>query len=92
MKNYISLNIRYLLKENNLTQREFADLFNLQGSVLNSYANNNSIPKIETLLKICKHFELDVGVFLTSDISLSKTNNMPTMEEALQMQARAIKI
>lgn len=86
MKNLISHNISYLLDFHRLTQKEFSDLFSLPTSAVNAYVNNKSLPKIATILKICKHFSIEVGDFITSDLKNIKTE-IPSMEEALQMQA-----
>lgn len=86
----ISLNIKYLLSENRLTQKELGDLFELPTSAVNAYVNGKSLPKMNTILSICKHFDINVGDFITENLKeLDKRKRYPaspSMEEAVQMQ------
>ena len=72
MKNYISSNIGYLVKKKSISQDDFGGLFDLKKGVINQYTQGKSLPKIETLQKICNHFELSIDDFINSDLSIGK--------------------
>jgi len=69
MKNYISKNIEYLVKKSNCSQNDFGQLFNLGPGIVNSYITKNVIPKIDTIQKICTHYEILIDDFINSDLS-----------------------
>lgn len=73
-KNYISLNIRHLYKQEKMTQNEFGEMFGLKRSVIASYVTGNNVPKIETIQKICDYFNLSIDDFINKDLSLKKKN------------------
>lgn len=70
MKNYISINISYLVHKSRLGQDEFGNIFNLNKGLIGKYVNNISLPKIETIQKICSHFEITIDDFINKDLSL----------------------
>ena len=72
IENYISENISYLLSKSNLAQDEFGAIFDLKRGAINSYARKVAIPKIETIQKICLHFEISIDDFVNTDLSLPK--------------------
>lgn len=72
MKNYISDNIGSLVKKNKLSQDDFGALFDLKKGVINQYILGKSLPKIETLQKICKHFDISIDDFINTDLSAEK--------------------
>lgn len=72
MKNYIGENIGYLVRNNNYRQDDFGLLFDLKKGVVSQYLQNKSLPKIETIQKICKHFEISIDDFINVDLSSSK--------------------
>ncbi|ESU28367.1 hypothetical protein FLJC2902T_17180 [Flavobacterium limnosediminis JC2902] len=75
MKNYIGLNIKYLYEKNFLSQDEFGELFGLKKSVIGTYVRENSVPKIETIQRICKNFEISIDDFVNRPLSeVSKMN------------------
>ncbi|AXG72959.1 XRE family transcriptional regulator [Flavobacterium arcticum] len=80
MSNKIGLNINNLCKQNFLSKKEFADLFGVSLSTINTYTGGRSNPPIDLIQKICSHFELSIDDFINSDLSQSANNN----KEALQ--------
>ena len=70
MENYISVNIQYLLNKGKVTQDNFGGLFGLGKGVINQYLLKKSNPKIETIQKICSHFEISIDDFVNKDLSL----------------------
>lgn len=68
MSNSISLNIRYLCKENKLTQKEFGEIFGLKQNVISSYIKESATPKVETIQMICDHFKISLDDFINKDL------------------------
>ncbi|NLC67413.1 MAG: helix-turn-helix transcriptional regulator [Clostridiaceae bacterium] len=61
--------IKELRKERNLTQQQFAALFNLNDSTISLYENEKREPEFHTLLKIADSFNVTV------DWLLGRTDN-----------------
>lgn len=72
MENFISSNIQYLLNKGKVTQDNFGGLFGLGKGVINQYLLKKSTPKIETIQKICFHFEITIDDFVNKDLSAPK--------------------
>ncbi|KGO84453.1 hypothetical protein Q763_01545 [Flavobacterium beibuense F44-8] len=72
MKNYIGLNIKYLCDKNFLSQREFGAIFNITQAVVNAYIKGKSNPQIDTIQKICTHFELMIDDFINKDLNAAQ--------------------
>lgn len=68
MKNYISKNISYLVHKSRLGQDEFGQLFDLNKGLIGKYINNISLPKIETLVKICDHFNITLDSLVRENL------------------------
>lgn len=69
MKNYIGLNIKYLCDKNLLSQKDFGGIFGLTQAVVNAYIKEKSNPQVETIQKICQHFEITIDEFINLDLS-----------------------
>jgi transcriptional regulator with XRE-family HTH domain len=69
MENYISINIKHFLNYKKLTQDSFGEMFGLKKGVVNQYLLKKSNPKIETIQKICAHFEITIDDFINKDLS-----------------------
>lgn len=68
MINFIGLNIRYLCVKNKLSQKEFGDLFDQKTSTISTYTGGRSNPNIETIQKICKHFDITIDDFINMNL------------------------
>lgn len=66
---FIHKNISYLQKKERLTQNEFGELFGLGKGVINSYVTGKAMPKLETVIAICKYFKLNINDFVHEDLS-----------------------
>lgn len=55
-----------------LSQQAFADLFDLKRGTLGAYEEGRSEPKIDTLIKIAKHFSIAVDDLLTSELTVNQ--------------------
>lgn len=70
LKNYIANNILFLYrKEKNLTQDEFGSNFELNRGAITNYVNNKALPKIETIQRICLHYNISIDDFINNDLS-----------------------
>lgn len=70
MKNFISINISYLVHKSRLSQDDFGVIFELNKGLIGKYVNEISLPKIETIQKICTHFQINIDDFINKDLSL----------------------
>lgn len=68
MINYISINIIYLVHKSRLGQDEFGAMFNLNKGLIGKYVNKISLPKIETIQRICLHFEITIDDFVNKEL------------------------
>ena len=66
---FISLNISYLLNKENLPKDTFGKKFGLNRGAISSYIEGKSKPKIKTLQKISKHFNLFIDDLVNKDLS-----------------------
>ena len=74
MKIFIGLNIKYLCEKNFLSQDEFGERFGLKKSVVGTYVREVSQPKIETIQKICKEFNITIDDFINQPLEQIRDN------------------
>jgi len=72
IKNYISTNISYLVRRLNIGQDEFGQTFEVGKGLISNYINGRALPKIETIQRICLHFEITIDDFINKDLSAPK--------------------
>lgn len=72
MNNFISENIAFLIKKNDLAIDDFGNLFDLTRGVTGQYIRKSSLPKIITIQKICKHYDISIDDFINTDLSAAK--------------------
>lgn len=72
MENFISVNISHLLRLKKITQDDFGGFFGLGKGVINQYLLKKSNPKIETIQRICLHYEITIDDFINTDLSAAK--------------------
>lgn len=72
IKNYISENIKFLYKKTTLSQDDFGGLFEVGKGLISNYINGRALPKIETIQKICLHYEITIDDFVNTDLSKAK--------------------
>ena len=81
--NYFSKNLKTLRSKNGFSQEQFARLFGLSKSNINSY-ENGAFPKIEMYIQIMDYFEFDPSKFLKLDMeqhSVSRAKNASNEEK-----------
>lgn len=64
MKNFISENLVYLVNKIRVSQDEFGRMFDLSRGLVNQYVKDKSQPKIDTIQKICAHFDITIDDFI----------------------------
>lgn len=72
---FFGTNIKKIRQVKGLSQKAFADLFDLNRGVISAYEEGRAEPKIDTLLKVARHFSLDLDDFLTKPLQV---NNLVT--------------
>lgn len=96
MKNYISANISYLVHKSRLGQDEFGQLFDLNKGLIGKYINNISLPKIETLVKICDYFNISLDSLVRENLleknEVSKINKIDEPIENYMISPRYVEM
>ncbi|WP_196895620.1 helix-turn-helix domain-containing protein [Aureivirga marina] len=82
---YFGKNIKKIRGVKNLSQQAFADLFDLKRGTLGAYEEGRSEPKIDTLLRITKHFQITLEDILTREL---KVNELLQFKDDLLFQSK----
>ncbi len=72
IKNYIPENLDYLVSKSKVSMDDFGLLFDLKRGVIGQYIRKVSVPKLETIQRICKHYEITIDDFVNKDLSEQK--------------------
>lgn len=72
IKNYIPENLKHLIALENSSMDEFGVRFELGRGMISQYIRKIAIPKLETIQRICLHFEISIDDFVNKDLSASK--------------------
>lgn len=70
-------NIKKIRQVKGLSQKAFADLFDLNRGVISSYEEGRAEPKIETILKVANHFNLSLDKLLTEPVQTNQLTSYP---------------
>lgn len=62
--NTLGKRLRYLRKENGLTQEQLADIFLLNKSSISRYEKGHQVPEIDTLNQIADFFDVSIDYLL----------------------------
>ncbi len=73
-------NIVKIRKDNNMSQEEFAEVFNVTRQTISNWENSKSYPDIQTLIKISDNFNISLDVLLKEDIELIKNIDVKVKE------------
>lgn len=65
---FFGTNIKKIRQVKGLSQKTFAELLDLNRGVISSYEEGRAEPKIETILKVATHFNLELDQLLTEDL------------------------
>lgn len=87
MNNFISENISFLTKKNNLSLDDFGNIFELSKGLTGQYVRKLSLPKIVTIQRICAYYNLSIDDFINTDLSQAKNYNQGNKEDKLNEPA-----
>lgn len=69
---FFGRNIKKIRGVKGLSQKSFAELFDLKRATLGAYEEGRSEPKIETIIKIANYFSITIDSLLTSDLTVNE--------------------
>lgn len=70
MKNYFSSNLKLIRESNRLSQSELSKKLGLKRAAISTYEREKNIPKIETLLKIRKLFNISIDDMICVELKV----------------------
>ncbi len=85
---FFGRNIKKIRGVKGLSQKSFAELFDLKRATLGAYEEGRSEPKIETIIKIANYFSISIDSMLTSDLTV---NELLRFKEDLTIESDLIK-
>ena len=68
----IGKNIKKIRGVKRLSQQAFADLFGLKRGTLAAYEEGRSSPRLETVIKIASHFNIDMDELLKTELTVNR--------------------
>ncbi|MBV8327145.1 helix-turn-helix transcriptional regulator [Chryseobacterium sp.] len=80
---FFGINIKKIRHVKGLSQKAFADLFDLNRGVISSYEEGRAEPKIETILKVADHFGIELDELLTKELQNNQLNNISAINQLL---------
>ena len=87
---FIGENIKKIRLAKNISQADFAKLFDLARASVGAYEEGRSEPKIETIIQIANTFSLSIDVLLKRELSVSEIYSMSTVNEKLNKAHRLV--
>ncbi|SMO56177.1 Transcriptional regulator, contains XRE-family HTH domain [Chryseobacterium rhizoplanae] len=80
---FFGSNIKKIRQVKGLSQKAFADLFDLNRGVISSYEEGRAEPKIETILKVANHFNLNLDKFLTETLQADELESVSNTDQLM---------
>uniref|UniRef100_UPI0023F3F823 helix-turn-helix domain-containing protein n=1 Tax=Chryseobacterium joostei TaxID=112234 RepID=UPI0023F3F823 len=80
---FFGTNIKKIRQVKGLSQTAFADLLDLNRGVISSYEEGRAEPKIETILKVASHFNLDLDKLLTETLQTAQLLNVSGADQLI---------
>ncbi|WP_394331971.1 helix-turn-helix domain-containing protein [Chryseobacterium gallinarum] len=87
---FFGTNIKKIRQVKGLSQKAFADLFDLNRGVISSYEEGRAEPKIETILKVASHFNLDLDKLLTETLQVNQLASVSDIDQLMLFPEIAI--
>ncbi len=72
---FFGKNIKKIRSVKHMSQLEFAALFDLKRGTLGAYEEGRSEPKIDTIIKVSKHFKVSTDQLLTGELTVNQLLN-----------------
>lgn len=82
---HLAKNLKYLRKQKNLTQQEFAGKLGLKRSKVGSYEEDRAEPRLETLQNIAHFFDVSLDELINRNIKEKGKNKADTKGENLRI-------
>lgn len=80
---FFGTNIKKIRQVKGMSQKAFADLFDLNRGVISSYEEGRAEPKIETILKVASHFNIDLDKLLTETLQVNQLASVSDMDQLM---------
>ncbi|MGL6126184.1 helix-turn-helix domain-containing protein [Chryseobacterium artocarpi] len=87
---FFGTNIKKIRQVKGLSQKAFADLFDLNRGVISSYEEGRAEPKIETILKVANHFNLNIDKLLTETLQVNQLVSVSDIDQLMLFPELAI--
>ncbi len=87
---FFGTNIKKIRQVKGLSQKAFADLFDLNRGVISSYEEGRAEPKIETILKVASHFNLNLDKLLTETLQVNQLVSVSDIDQLMLFPELAI--
>lgn len=87
---FFGTNIKKIRQVKGLSQKAFADLFDLNRGVISSYEEGRAEPKIETILKVASHFNLKLDKLLTEPLQVNQLVSVSDIDQLMLFPELAI--
>lgn len=85
----IAANLKTLIKDNGITQRELADQIGIAQATLSDYCSGKRVPQATFFVELRKRFGIDINSFLTST-AYTPSNVRQVAEGSVNSQLRAV--
>ncbi|TXI87309.1 MAG: XRE family transcriptional regulator [Chryseobacterium sp.] len=87
---FFGTNIKKIRQVKGLSQKAFADLFDLNRGVISSYEEGRAEPKIETILKVANHFNVNLDKLLTEILQVNQLVSVSDIDQLMLFPELAI--
>ncbi len=83
---YFGRNIRKIRNAKNISQTEFAKLFNLTRASIGAYEEGRAEAKIDTIISIANYFEISIDALLVKELTLNEIFHLSERTKSLSDQ------
>jgi transcriptional regulator with XRE-family HTH domain len=80
----IGKNIKKIRTVKNLNQQDIADFLGLSRASVGAYEEERAEPKIESLIKLAEHFNLDLGRLIHTDLTVNEIHGFKQVEHLVK--------
>lgn len=87
---HISQNIRHLRKQQNLNQKQLADVLNIKTSQVSAYETGESFPRFDGLLKLSELFGVGLDDLVFRDLSQEQPQGRPDPSETYEQRTQRL--
>lgn len=80
VKNYISENLEFLASKHRLSKDELGASVDLKRGLVSQYIRGISVPKLETIQKICSLYQITIDDFVNKPLAEARKSTTPEPE------------